>query len=487
MSRNYGSLGRRSGGAGWQWMVIGSVLGFACAAVLGIIGVITGVLSISGASIAGLPTSTPLIITATSLPATNTLPPTEVLVTPTSTGGVQVAVQPPTATPTLQATFLTPAPTATPTTFPTSAGAVGAPGGTAAELDEELLSRVTTSELLPIPGGQYNMGTTAAEVSAAVDACIQEGGTCTPAMGEDSAPQHQVTLSAFQMERTEVTYAQYLAFMNYLEETRGPRAYFNGCLGQPCLETNLESATSSVTYDGISYDVVDVIEGLPITEVTWFGARAYCEALGRRLPTEAEWERAARGDDGRIYPWGNDWDANLASTRTTPDGSAPTKREAETYALGASPYGVLNMAGNVAEWVFDWYDARFYGRPEATQPDPVGPASGTTRVIRGGSWDARPFFARTIHRQDYAPNDGAPFIGFRCAADAPTAPVNAGAQGSSLLPGAIGTPDPALLGQSQATQSPGNAAPTLPPARNPTATPPAALPQQPTGTLDPGT
>jgi hypothetical protein len=239
-----------------------------------------------------------------------------------------------------------------------------------------------------------------------------------------------------------------------------------------------------VQYDSISYDVLNVVSNLAMTEVTWFGARAYCEAIGRRLPTEAEWERAARGDDGRIYPWGNNWDPALASTNRPAAGVTASKVDVNSFPLGASPYGALNMAGNVSEWVSDWYDPRFYGRVEATAPDPVGPPSGTTRVIRGGSWDNPPFFVRTVHRQDYNPADGTPFIGFRCAANAATAPVTGGAQGSSLLPGAIGTPDPALLGV--ATNAPANAAPTLPPLL-PSATPPAARPQATlAGTLDPG-
>jgi iron(II)-dependent oxidoreductase len=477
MSRNYGSLGRRSGGAGWQWAIIGIVLGFACAAVLGFIGVITGVLSISGTSLAFQATSTPMIITATPLPVTNTSVPTEVIVSPTAAG--VAVVQAPTNTPTTLPTL--PSPSPSPTLFPSPVSPGGAQSASA--IDPVLLDLVQPSELQAVPGGQFVMGTTAAEVNQAVEECTALGGRCNVGMGEDAFPQHTVTLSAYQMEVTEVTYSQFLAFMNYLEQTRGPRAYFNGCFGQPCLETNIESQTSAVTYDSVSYDVLDVINGLPVTEVTWYGARAYCEAIGRRLPTEAEWERAARGDDGRTYPWGGPWDPLVASTNRTADGGAPTKVDVGAFGLGASPYGMLNMAGNVSEWVFDWYDPRFYGRPEATQPDPVGPASGTTKVIRGGSWDNPPFFARTVHRQDFAPNDGTPFIGFRCAADAAAAPVNAGAQGSSLLPGAVPSPDPALLGAPTAAN---NAAPTLPP-RAPTATPPVARPQaSPTGTLDPG-
>lgn len=478
MSRNFGYPPRRSGG-GWQWAIIGGVLGFACAAVLAFLGIIFGVLNVSGTNLAFGVTSTPFIITATPPPATNTLPPTEVIL-PSPTVGVPV-VAAPSATPTLQQTLI---PTASPTTFPSPAPvnvAQGAPG----EPDPILLSILQVSDLLPVAGGQFVMGTTAAEVNTAVEFCVSLGARCTPAMGEDAFPQHTVTLSAFQIERTEVSYAQFMAFMNYLQQTRGSaNVHRNGCFGQPCMFTNLESQTSSVQYDSISYDVLNVVSNLAMTEVTWFGARAYCEAIGRRLPTEAEWERAARGDDGRIYPWGNNWDPALASTNRPAAGVTASKVDVNSFPLGASPYGALNMAGNVSEWVSDWYDPRFYGRVEATAPDPVGPPSGTTRVIRGGSWDNPPFFVRTVHRQDYNPADGTPFIGFRCAANAATAPVTGGAQGSSLLPGAIGTPDPALLGV--ATNAPANAAPTLPPLL-PSATPPAARPQATlAGTLDPG-
>jgi len=484
MSRNYGSLGRRSSGAGWQWLIIGAVLGFACAAVIAILGVIAGVVEISGVSVAGAASATPFVITATAPPATMTSLPTEVLVTSTSAG---VQVEAPTATPTSDPTFQTLAPTETPTTFPTPVSQAAVPAASG-EADALLVDAVVPSELIDVAGIQdFQMGTTPPEVSAAVDECLTQGGRCTVAMGEDSAPQHAVTLSPFRIERVEVSYSQYLAFMNYLEQTN-PRAYANGCYGQPCLETNLDSETSAVTYDSVNYTVVPVISQLPVTEVTWYGARAYCEAIGRRLPTEAEWEYAARGSNGFIYPWGNDWDATLAMTRYTADGSTAQKVDVNSFPLGASPFGVLNMAGNVSEWVFDWYDARFYGRPEATQPDPEGPASGTTKVHRGGSWDAVPFFARTVHRQDFAPNDGTPYIGFRCAADAETTTPASGAQNSGLLPGAIPSPDPALLGV-QSDTSTDNAAPTLPPARVPTATPLANLPAQeatPTVTLAAG-
>ena len=159
-----------------------------------------------------------------------------------------------------------------------------------------------TTELLDIPGGTFTMGTTAAEVLTAVNACVAEGGNCQISMGEDSSPPHQVTLNAFRIEQTEVTYEQYLAFLNWM----GPRSHLNGCDGFACLATLNETDISNVTFDSANYRVPATINRFPVANVTWYGARSYCKAIGRRLPTEAEWERASRGSDQRIYPWGNE-------------------------------------------------------------------------------------------------------------------------------------------------------------------------------------
>ena len=230
-------------------------------------------------------------------------------------------------------------------------------------------------------------------------------------------------LSPFSMEVTEVTYGQYLAFINAM----GPGSHRNGCDNQACMQTRNESETSNISFDGTTYSVLQAINDFPVANVTWYGAKAYCEAIGRRLPTEAEWEHAARGANDYIYPWGNTWDGTLASTKRPGDGSEPSTVPVLSFPDGASiPYGVLNMAGNVAEWMSDWYDPRFYGRPEATISDPTGPVSGTEKVVRGGSWDTMPFFARSVHRQSRDPLSPTASIGFRCVEDAnsqaPTSP-----------------------------------------------------------------
>ncbi len=264
--------------------------------------------------------------------------------------------------------------------------------------------------LLNVDGGAFQMGTTSEEIAAAVELCVnQQDGNCQIAYGDDSMPQHSVTISPFQIERTEVDYGQYLIFLTAL----GPDAYKNGCDNHPCIATTAEDPNSNIrAYAGTYTLVSSVLENYPVADVTWYGADAYCRALGRRLPTEAEWEHAARGFDGRIYPWGNVWD-NQAKT-SIPKSATVGPVAVGSFPAGASPYGALDMAGNVAEWVSDWYDPAFYSNPAATALDPTGPIVGTEKVVRGGSWDAKPFFSRSVHRQSATPDTAALWIGFRC-------------------------------------------------------------------------
>ena len=206
-------------------------------------------------------------------------------------------------------------------------------------------------------------------------------------------PQHTVYLDAFWIDRTEVTNAQY----------------------QKCTQ----AGACRVVADMTGYDP----QGKPNhpVEVTWNDAQAYCQWAGARLPTEAEWEKAARGTDGRTYPWGNARpDCSLATAfgkdgacaeGTVPVGSTPA---------GASPYGALDMAGNAAEWVNDWFDYEYYSR--STERNPPGPDSGTSRVVRGGTWDSIPDWVSCFHRDRWEP--GAFFTGFRCVTSAtPTSTV----------------------------------------------------------------
>ena len=228
---------RRSGCA-WQWLIIGLALGFGCAITLLLGGVALEQLTI-GLGIQ--PTQTPdvRIITATPLPATPTLPPTNTPQPSPTVVQVQVIDTP------------------TPTMLPPTDTPTPDPGNAAADIPDALRSQLST--LLPVAGGSFTMGTTPGEVLNAMQACVADGGNCQLAFGEDSSPPHNVTLDAFRMEQTEVTYVQYLAFLNWL----GPRSHLNGCDGQACLATLNETDLSIVTFDSANYRVPGVLANYP--------------------------------------------------------------------------------------------------------------------------------------------------------------------------------------------------------------------------------
>jgi len=205
----------------------------------------------------------------------------------------------------------------------------------------------------------------------------------------DELPVHAVYLDAFWIDRTEATNAMY-----------------DKCLkaGQCNAHDSNHSSTRNPYYGNIVYD------DYPVIFVTWEDASAYCAWAGRRLPTEAEWEKAARGTDGREYPWGNDGPDKIWLNYNNAVGDTSKVGD---YPNAASPYGALDMAGNVWEWVQDWYGETYYASSPASNPS--GPDSGQYRVQRGGSWVIDDHYIRSAARYWAVPLSAYNYVGFRCA------------------------------------------------------------------------
>lgn len=224
------------------------------------------------------------------------------------------------------------------------------------------------SEMIRIPAGEFTMGID--------DSDPVEG------------PAHKVFLGSFWIDRYEVTNAQYMKFM--AETQHAPPA----CWGSP----KLSEADQ------------------PVVGVSWEEAAAYAKWAGKRLPTEAEWEKAARGGgihgDSQVYPWGSRWDEKRANSAESVQGKTTGVK---TLPEGASPFGVLHMAGNAAEWVADWYAPDYYAN--SPKENPKGPEQGQWKVVRGGGWWCKSEHCQVTDRRKELPRTRTSSIGFRCALD----------------------------------------------------------------------
>lgn len=235
--------------------------------------------------------------------------------------------------------------------------------------------------------------------------CLIPAGSFT--MGSDAdmpneAPAHKIYLDAYYVSKTEVTNAEYYQF--WIE---------NGGAG---------SQHTPISYGaefGVWPGIAKTKPNYPVIGVSWRDAAAYAAWRGMRLPTEAEWEKAARGTDARRWPWGNIFTQRIKGTTTHAnvwDQSGAALQPVESYPTGVSPYGAQDMAGNVWEWVADWYSETSYHH--SLDRNPKGPAIGSRRVVRGGSWLNREMLARCSIRIGQYPKIGTSFIGFRLAKDA---------------------------------------------------------------------
>jgi formylglycine-generating enzyme required for sulfatase activity len=277
-----------------------------------------------------------------------------------------------------------------------------------------------------IPAGEFQMGSTDEAIQAAVDQCVADGLARDRCEGsyDDEQPVHPVALDAFWMGQTEVSVAQFREFVQAVGyRTEAERQGWGWVLTREAWE-QVEGANWQHP-DGPDSRTSDEH---PVVQVSWNDATAYCAWVGARLPTEAEWAYAARGPGGRIYPWGDAFecargnfddetrvDAYVVPGGTGCDGYVRTA-PVGSYPTGASPYGVLDMAGNVWEWVADWYGIY----PEGRQVNPTGPEMGASRVVRGGAFITGPNVLRAANRYHHEPAYRCNEIGFRCVtADPP--------------------------------------------------------------------
>lgn len=241
-----------------------------------------------------------------------------------------------------------------------------------------------------IPAGRFSMGSHDGEA--------------------DEAPVHDVYLDSFWIDTTEITNAMY----------------------SRCVEAgSCKLPRETGSYTESSYYGHPKFADYPVVYVDWSMADAYCQWADAHLPTEAQWERAASGDDDRLFPWGNEWDVAKRKRLNFADGNNPATTSDITlndgfrenapvasFPGGKSPYGMYDMAGNVWEWVADWYDPAYYSHSPADNPEgPTGPTESITmRSLRGGSWvAANEIVFHTSNRNGLEPTQSSESLGFRCA------------------------------------------------------------------------
>jgi len=236
----------------------------------------------------------------------------------------------------------------------------------------------------------------------------------TLGINPDELPAHSVYLDAFWIDQTEVTNIMYAQFLNEIgNQEEGGTFWLDA--EDPNVGLVLREGVWIPRSDyqkGERYDF-STTTNFPVFEVTWYGARAYCDWAGKRLPTEAEWEKAARGTDGRIYPWGNSDDECRAEVMRCEGWITGYEMDVGQWPAGASPYGALDMLGCVWEWTADWYDQNYYER--SSYKKPTGPETSQYKTIRGSSWEIQ--IVPITKRSKISPELSDAALGFRCVMD----------------------------------------------------------------------
>jgi formylglycine-generating enzyme required for sulfatase activity len=215
--------------------------------------------------------------------------------------------------------------------------------------------------------------------------------------GRDEYPRHEVALGHYYIDIYEVTHGRYAEFV----KATGHRT-----------PENPKYPKRTLWNDRLS----DSLAERPVINVDWHDADAYCRWAGKRLPTEAEWEKAARGTDDRRFPWGNVEPTHKHLNFNQQWQGEKTLMPVGSYEAGKSPFGAYDMAGNVWEWVADWYDPLYYEKSPAANPK--GPDTGTYKVLRSSGWSVETPLVRLFTRVKSDPTNRNDSTGFRCAADA---------------------------------------------------------------------
>ncbi len=276
-----------------------------------------------------------------------------------------------------------------------------------------------------VPTGEFEMGSGGLNwIRRPLSPRDRERTGLVPYFFPDERPQHPVYLDAFWIDQTEVTVGM---FRTFVEETGYETTAERQGWGRPWAEGTGELEwphVSGADWQHPRGPGSSAVDDHPVAQVSWEDSAAYCAWAGGQLPTEAQWEKACRGIDGRMWPWGNSYDGNRVSSC---EGQCPVERWKDdrfddgyaytspvgTFPDGASPYGAMDMAGNLWEWVADWYADDYYG--DSPCENPLGPDSGAVRAMRGGAWFQTDVWLTCSVRHQNPPSDLYDDLGFRCA------------------------------------------------------------------------